>query len=119
MDGGESLRRAATAVYGSVLLLSAVAYTILQQTIIAAQGPSSKLKAAVGGDRKGKVSGLLYAAAIPLAFVHRGIAEAIYVLVALIWLVPDSRIEQHIRQAAPDANGASAGAAEASEEHAR
>ena len=87
-----------TAIYGVVLLLSAIAYTILQQTIIAEQGPESRLKAAVGNDAKGKISGLLYASAIPLAFVHQGISQAIYVLVALVWLVPDRRIEHHIQQ---------------------
>jgi TMEM175 potassium channel family protein len=100
-----------TAVYGCVLLASAIAYTILQQTIIAEQGPGSRLKAAVGNDRKGKLSGLLYAAAIPLAFVHQGIAEAIYVFVALIWLVPDRRIENHIKQTTHVSAGA-AGAPE-------
>jgi uncharacterized membrane protein len=89
-----------TAIYGVVLLLSAIAYTILQQTIIAEQGPESSLKAAVGRDAKGKLSALMYAAAIPLAFVHQGIAQAIYVLNALIWLVPDRRIEHHIEQQA-------------------
>ena len=89
-----------TAVYGVVLLLSAIAYTILQRTIIAEQGPESPLKAAVGSDAKGKLSALMYAAAIPLAFVHQGIAQAIYVLNALIWLVPDRRIEHHIEQQA-------------------
>jgi uncharacterized membrane protein len=95
-----------TAIYGCVLLLSAIAYTILQQTIIAEQGPRSRLKAAIGNDAKGKVSGLLYALAIPLAFVHRGIAQAIYVLVALIWLVPDRRIENHIQRSALRSAGA-------------
>ena len=89
-----------TAIYGVVLLLSAIAYTILQQAIIAEQGPESPLKAAVGSDTKGKLSALMYAAAIPLAFVHQGIAQAIYVLNALIWLVPDRRIEHHIEQQA-------------------
>ncbi len=89
-----------TAIYGVVLLLSAIAYTILQQAIIAEQGPESPLKAAVGSDAKGKLSALMYAAAIPLAFVHQGIAQAIYVLNALIWLVPDRRIEHHIEQQA-------------------
>jgi uncharacterized membrane protein len=87
------------AVYGCVLLLSGIAYTILQRTIIAEQGPGSRLKAAVGGDIKGKISVVLYVAAIPLSFVHRGIAAAIYVLVALIWLVPDRRIEERILEA--------------------
>ena len=101
-----------TAIYGCVLLASAIAYTILQQTIIAEQGPGSRLKAAVGNDLKGKLSGLLYAIAIPLAFVnHQHIAEAIYVAVALIWLVPDRRIENHIKANARSSAGA-AGALE-------
>jgi uncharacterized membrane protein len=86
-----------TAVYGGVMLLAAIAYTILQKTIVAAQGKGSRLAAAVGNDVKGKLSGLLYAAAIPLAFVHRSIAHAIFVLVALIWLVPDRRIEGKLK----------------------
>jgi uncharacterized membrane protein len=89
-----------TAVYGFVMLMSAIAYTILQQTIIAGQGPNSRLKAAVGNDRKGKISGLLYLAAIPLAFVNRGISQSIYILVALIWLVPDPRIEHQLHEPA-------------------
>jgi uncharacterized membrane protein len=86
------------AVYGSVLLLAGVAYTILQNTIIASQGPDSKLKAAVRGDRKGKVSLLAYVAAIPLAFFDRRISIALYVAVALMWLVPDRRIESRVER---------------------
>lgn len=82
-----------TAVYGIVLLAAAIAYTILQARIIHQQGPHSKLKAAVGNDGKGKMSALLYATAIPMAFFNRWISLAIYVTVALIWLVPDKRIE--------------------------
>jgi uncharacterized membrane protein len=82
-----------TAVYGVVLLLSGVAYTILQTSIVAAQGPGSKLATAVGHDMKGKLSMGLYALAIPLAFVHQWIADGIYIFVALMWLVPDRRIE--------------------------
>ncbi|HCU25302.1 MAG TPA: hypothetical protein DF383_09805 [Deltaproteobacteria bacterium] len=82
-----------TAVYGTVLLAAAMAYLILQKLIIAHQGANSKLAKAVGKDRKGKLSVLLYAAAIPLAFVHQLISDAVYVLVAVIWLVPDRRIE--------------------------
>ena len=82
-----------TAVYGGVLLAAGLAYTILQGAIVAAEGPASKLAAAVGRDRKGKVSVLLYALAIPLAFVHCWISLALYVAVALLWLVPDRRIE--------------------------
>lgn len=82
-----------TAAYGMVLLLAAVAYLILQTAIIAEQGAGSKLAAAVGKDLKGKVSAGSYAAAIPLAFVNRWVSIGLYVFVALIWLVPDRRIE--------------------------
>ncbi len=81
------------AVYGVVLLMSAVAYTILLRALLAADGPTSKLAAAIGNDLKGKISGLLYVCAIPLAFVRCWLALGIYVTVALIWLVPDRRIE--------------------------
>jgi uncharacterized membrane protein len=84
------------AVYGAVMLLSAIAWTILQAAIIAAEGPGSRLAAAVGNDVKGKFSGVLYAAAIPLAFVDRRISIGIYVMVALLWLVPDRRIESKL-----------------------
>ena len=83
-----------TAVYGAVLLLCAIAYTVLQQLIIKDQRPNSKLESAVGDDVKGKFSAALYVAAIPLAFVSRWIACAIYLVVALIWLAPDRRIEE-------------------------
>jgi len=82
-----------TAVYGMVLLLAAFAYVILQTLIIREQGPQSKLASALGKDVKGKVSPLLYIAAIPLAFYNQWISDAIYVFVALMWLVPDRRIE--------------------------
>jgi uncharacterized membrane protein len=82
-----------TAVYGVVMLASAVAYYILQSTIIAQQGANSRLRAAVGRDLKGKISPLLYAAAILLAFVNQWVSDGLYVLVALIWLIPDKRIE--------------------------
>jgi uncharacterized membrane protein len=83
-----------TAIYGIVMLCAAIAYYILQTTIIRAQGPGSKLARAIGGDRKGKLSPVLYASAIPLAFVNEMIADAIYIGVALIWLIPDRRIER-------------------------
>ncbi len=83
-----------TAVYGVVLLLAAIAYFILVQTILAEQGPDSALAIALGKDFKGKVSIACYMAAIPLAFVNRFIADAIYALVVLMWLVPDRRIER-------------------------
>jgi TMEM175 potassium channel family protein len=85
-----------TAGYGVVMLLAAIAYYVLQTTIIRVQGTDSKLASAVGGDVKGRMSPLLYAAAIPLSFVNERIADVLYVAVALIWLVPDRRIEKVI-----------------------
>ena len=85
-----------TAIYGVVLLLAAVSYTWLQTLIVAHEGAGSKLGLAVGRDRKGKISMLLYLAAIPLAFVHHAIANAIYALVAMIWFIPDRRIEARL-----------------------
>jgi len=82
-----------SAVYGTVLLMAAIAYWILQQLIIASQGPNSLLKKAVGGDWKGKASPVVYAVAILLAFWSQWISLGLYVLVALVWLVPDRRIE--------------------------
>ena len=84
------------ALYGVVLLLAAIAYYILQQTIMASQGPDSLLRKAVGSDWKGKVSPLFYAVAIPMAFVSTWVSLALYVAVALIWLVPDRRIERQL-----------------------
>jgi uncharacterized membrane protein len=81
-----------TALYGVVLLLSGVAYLILQKAIVS-DPQNSKLAAAVGSDWKGKLSAVAYAFAIPLAFVHQWISDAIYASVALMWLVPDRRIE--------------------------
>jgi uncharacterized membrane protein len=85
-----------SAAYGVVLLMCAVSYTILQRTILAQDLPGSKLAEALGGDSKGKVSLGLYLCAVPLAFVSPWISSAIYVIVALMWLVPDRRIEQKI-----------------------
>jgi uncharacterized membrane protein len=82
------------AAYGFVLLMAAIAYWILQQRIIASQGPGSILSVAVGFDWKGKVSPLLYISAIGLAFLSPWVAIAIYVFVALMWVVPDRRIER-------------------------
>jgi len=82
-----------TAAYGVVLFFSGIAYYILEQTIIRVQGPNSRLEAAVGSDAKGRISVVLYALAIPLAFVQELLSDAIYVLVALMWLIPDRRIE--------------------------
>jgi uncharacterized membrane protein len=84
---------APTAAYGAVLILSAVAYTILQNAIIAQQGPGSRLASAIGKNRKGQASLLCYAVAIPLAFVDPRLSDLLYIVVALVWLVPDRRIE--------------------------
>ena len=85
-----------TAVYGAVLLMSGLAFLILERTIIHHQGAHSKLKAAVGKDVKGMLSAALYIIAIPLAFVHQVISDVIYVAVALMWLIPDRRIESSL-----------------------
>lgn len=84
------------AIYGVVLLMAAIAYFILQSAIIAAEGADSRLKAAVGRDWKGKVSVLCYIAAVALATSWVPAALALYILVALLWLVPDRRIERAI-----------------------
>ncbi|MBW8864368.1 MAG: DUF1211 domain-containing protein [Verrucomicrobia bacterium] len=86
------------AIYGFVLFMAAVAYKILQQVIICHEGGDSLLARAVGGDWKGKVSPLAYLSAIPLAFVSVWIAIGLYVFVALLWLVPDRRIERVLEQ---------------------
>jgi uncharacterized membrane protein len=85
-----------TAGYGLVLLMAALAYYLLQTTIITRQGPGSILAAAIGGDWKGKLSPVLYLTAIPLAFLRPWIAHGLYVSVALLWLIPDRRIEQKL-----------------------
>lgn len=86
-----------TALYGVVLLMCAIAYSILQLAIIADQGEDSLLARAVGHDIKGKISPLLYAAAIPLAFYDTRLAQALYVFAALMWLIPDRRIMRVMR----------------------
>jgi len=86
-----------SALYGVNLFLAAVAYTILQTLIVASQGPNSLLKEAVGTDWKGKVSPVLYLIAIVSAFWLRWVPQALYLLVALLWLVPDQRIEITLR----------------------
>jgi uncharacterized membrane protein len=88
-----------TAIYGCVLVMAALAYTILQNSIIKHQRPDSILAKAVGSDLKGKISIVLYLIAIPAAFVHQVISDLLYVTVALIWLVPDRRIETRINDA--------------------
>jgi TMEM175 potassium channel family protein len=87
-----------TAVYGGILLMPAIAYYLLQKVIIHRQGPHSVLAGALGSDVKGKVSPILYVAGIGLAFVDPWLAIAAYILVAMIWLVPDRRIEKVLRE---------------------
>jgi uncharacterized membrane protein len=99
---GLSFAPAPTAVYGVILLLAAIAYLLLQHAILRQEGPDSTLGAAVGRDRKGKVSPLIYAIAIPVAFLHPWMAGALYVVGALMWLVPDRRIERKVSQAGPE-----------------
>jgi len=96
--GENHLAAIPTAVYVFVLLMAAIAYYVLQRTIIARQGRDSLLAQAIGKDRKGKLSPLLYLAAIPLAFVSSWIAAGLYVFVALLWLIPDPRIEREIEK---------------------
>jgi uncharacterized membrane protein len=84
------------AAYGVVLFLAAVAYTLLVRALMSLHGADSVLATALGSDVKGKVSLALYAAAIPLSFVNRWIAVGLYVLVAIIWFIPDRRSEKTI-----------------------
>jgi uncharacterized membrane protein len=92
--GENSFTAMPTALYGGILLMAALAYVLLQQSIIRAQGPDSLLKKAVGRDWKGRLSPVLYVLAILTAFWAPVVAEAILVAAALIWLIPDRRIEQ-------------------------
>ncbi len=85
-----------TASYGGAMLCTAIAYFILQMSIIAESGRDSAFATAVGSDLKGKLSPAIYAVAIPLAFVTRWIAVSLYVLVSLVWLVPDRRLASAI-----------------------
>ncbi len=85
-----------TAVYGIALIMPSIAYLLLQKAIVTAEGRGSVLARALGADLKGKISPALYAAAIALAFLDPRISDAIYVLVALIWFVPDRRIEKQV-----------------------
>jgi uncharacterized membrane protein len=90
-----------TALYGAVLLLAGASYLVLQRSILRLEGPASTLAAAIGPDLKGKASALGYALAIPLAFVREWLSWAIYVGVALMWLVPDRRIERVVATGRP------------------
>jgi uncharacterized membrane protein len=94
--GENHFARTPTAVYGAVLLLAALSYYVLQNAVIREHGPESVIAHAIGRDVKGKVSPLIYAAGIGLTFVNRWLGLAAYVLVALMWLVPDRRLESHL-----------------------
>jgi uncharacterized membrane protein len=85
-------------LYGCVLFMAGIAYFILQQAIIASQGATSVLRKAIGSDWKGKLSALLYVAGICSSLFSSWAAQAIYVLVAVLWLIPDRRIEHALRQ---------------------
>ena len=93
------------AAYGIVLLLAAIAYYILQTQILNAHGPDFRLREALGRDVKGKASPVLYVSAIPLAFVNRWVSIGLYVLVALMWLIPDRRIESMYERESSHADG--------------
>ena len=96
--GEHRLARLPTAAYGVVLLMAGIAYTLLSTAIVRHEGPESKLAAAIGTDVKGRISLVAYAVAIPVAFWHPTISVALYVLVALIWLIPDRRIESRLER---------------------
>jgi uncharacterized membrane protein len=96
---GQNLSAAVpVAVYGMVLLMAAIAYTILARALVALEGPDSKLAIALGEDRKGKFSLTIYAGAILLSFVNPHISIGLYVFVALMWFIPDRRIEKVIAE---------------------
>jgi uncharacterized membrane protein len=90
-----------SAFYGAVLLMAAIAYYILQCVIVAQRGRDSRLAAAIGRDFKGKLSPVLYAAGIGVSFFRPWLAGCIYVFVALMWLVPDTRIKQVVDESEP------------------
>ena len=85
-----------TALYGVVMLMAGVAYYFLVRAILAHHGQESRVATAVGRDFKGKVSVLIYVVAVPMAFINRWVTNALYVLVAMIWFIPDSRIERRL-----------------------
>ena len=93
---GSSTGGVLTAVYGIVLLAAAIAYYILQTMLLRGEGERSVLRTALGSDVKGKISPPLYCLGIGLSFVDRWLALAVYVGVALMWLVPDRRVERHV-----------------------
>ena len=97
--GGNDFAPVPTAVYGASLLMPALAWQLMQWVIIRAQGPESAFARAIGRDLKGKISPVLYLAGIVLAFVDARIAGAMYLLVALMWLIPDRRVERAVQEA--------------------
>jgi uncharacterized membrane protein len=99
--GEEAFAPVPLAVYGVLLFLCAIAFTILVRSLIAGEGRDSLVAEAIGDDRKGTISLALYAVGAPLAFVNRALSGACYVIVALIWLVPDKRIEHALEQHSP------------------
>jgi uncharacterized membrane protein len=96
--GENQFARVPVALYGAVMLMCGIAYAILERCLIALHGADSTLAHAVGRDRKGNLSIVLYAIAIPLAFVSEWISIAFYVVVSVIWLVPDRRIERVLKE---------------------
>ncbi len=96
--GENQFSSAPATIYGIVLFMAAIAYNILQRRIIAKNGKDSVLSKGVGKDLKGKVSIILYAIAIPLAFISKWTSMAIYILVAIWWLIPDKRIEKLLEE---------------------
>jgi uncharacterized membrane protein len=95
--GENNFAEVPTAAYGIVLLLAAIAFYILMRAIVRDQGPDSIVQARIGRDLKGRLSPVAYALSIPLAFVNRWLAVAIFVGVALVWLIPDRRLESQLR----------------------
>jgi uncharacterized membrane protein len=93
-----------TAIYGVVLLAAAVAFYLLQTMLLRAEGEQSRLRVALGSDLKGKLSPFLYCIGIALSFADRWLGLAVYVVVALIWLVPDRRVERHLTAVSTDHN---------------
>ena len=103
--GERPLASTPAALYGVVLLMAGIAYLILQRQILRSEGPQSVLAMALGSDVKGKVSPLLCLLAIGAAFVHPGIAYALYLVVALTWLIPDRRIERMLTEMSSRSDG--------------
>jgi uncharacterized membrane protein len=104
--GENHLAAAPSALYGVVLLMAAIAYLILQRLILRSEGPRSLLAVALGSDFKGKISLSLYAVAIAAAFLHPVISVLLYLGGALMWLIPDRRIERALAHPEPGRSGA-------------